>query len=91
LVCKSADVNYAGHPTPDSLLLVVLLSTAQDGNTADWSAAELSNILAIWRAVAEDYAPFDVDVTTEEPVGVALANWVRCVVGGDGACEYQLC
>jgi hypothetical protein len=49
---------------------------------------ELSNILAIWRAVAEDYAPFDVDVTTEEPVGVPLTQWVRCVIGGNGACEY---
>lgn len=55
--------------------------TLQDG-VAGFSAGELANILAIWRGVSEDYAPFDVDVTTEEPVGVALNLWVRCVIGG---------
>ncbi|WFP50857.1 PKD domain-containing protein [Methylomonas sp. EFPC3] len=38
-----------------------------DGNPAAFSATELSNIKQIWQRVAEDYAPFDVDVTTEEP------------------------
>ncbi len=37
-----------------------------DGNPAAFSEAELSNIREIWQRVAEDYAPFDVDVTTEE-------------------------
>jgi hypothetical protein len=72
-----------------TMVLVCVVACLQDGNPADWSATELSNILAIWRAVAEDYAPFDVDVTTEEPVGVPLTQWVRCVIGGNGACEYS--
>ncbi|WNB77785.1 PKD domain-containing protein [Methylomonas koyamae] len=38
-----------------------------DGNPAAFSATELNNIKQIWQRVAEDYAPFDVDVTTEEP------------------------
>ena len=35
---------------------------AHDGAT--FSASEQKDIIAIWRAVSEDYAPFDVDVTT---------------------------
>eukprot|EP00887_Chlorella_sp_A99_P000929 scaffold5.g929.t1 len=31
-----------------------------DGNPAAFSTSELQNIIAIWRQVAEDYAPFDV-------------------------------
>lgn len=38
-----------------------------DGNPATFSSAETANIAEIWRRIAEDYAPFDVDVTTELP------------------------
>lgn len=38
-----------------------------DGNTASFSTLELERIQYIWQRVAEDYAPFDVDVTTEAP------------------------
>ena len=38
-----------------------------DGNTSSFSNAELDAIQYIWQRVAEDYAPFDVDVTTEDP------------------------
>src|SRR5574337_884236 len=38
-----------------------------DGVPSSFSAAELERIQYIWQRVAEDYAPFDVDVTTEEP------------------------
>ncbi len=38
-----------------------------DGNIGSFSATELSQIAEIWHRVAEDYAPFDVDVTTELP------------------------
>jgi len=36
-----------------------------DGNAAAFSTTELERIQYIWQRVAEDYAPFDVDVTTE--------------------------
>jgi PKD repeat protein len=39
----------------------------QDGVPGTFSAAELATIQNMWRRVAEDYAAFDVDVTTEEP------------------------
>jgi PKD repeat protein len=38
-----------------------------DNNPAAFSDAELQRIQYIWQRVAEDYAPFDVDVTTEQP------------------------
>jgi hypothetical protein len=41
---------------------------ALDGDDATFSVAEQEAIRTIWKRVAEDYAPFDVDVTTEQPV-----------------------
>lgn len=38
-----------------------------DGNTETFNDAEQAAIKYIWQRMAEDYAPFDVDVTTEEP------------------------
>lgn len=38
-----------------------------DGNTSSFSEAEKANIFEVWRRVAEDYAPFGIDVTTEAP------------------------
>ncbi|HSK25639.1 MAG TPA: M12 family metallo-peptidase [Jiangellales bacterium] len=38
-----------------------------DGNPASFSPAEMDVVQEVWQRVAEDYAPFDVDVTTEEP------------------------
>ena len=63
----------------------------QDGNGTNWSDSELRTILAVWRGVAEDYAPFDVDVTTQEPVGLPLSQWVRAAIGESGNdCESRL-
>lgn len=39
-----------------------------DGVPGTFSTAELQRIQAIWQRVAEDFAPFDVDVTTEAVV-----------------------
>lgn len=64
-----------------------------DGNAAAFSTAEQTAIQNIWRRVAEDYAPFDVDVTTEDPgvealrrSGLGDTNWgVRVVIGGSSS------
>jgi PKD repeat protein len=45
-----------------------------DGYPGTFSDAELQRIQEIWRRVAEDYAPFDVDVTTAEPAPEALVR-----------------
>jgi len=38
-----------------------------DGSPATFSTAERSAVIAVFQRVAEDYAPFDVDVTTADP------------------------
>jgi PKD repeat protein len=38
-----------------------------DGNPSSFSASELDVVQYVWKRVAEDFAPFDVDVTTEDP------------------------
>ncbi len=38
-----------------------------DGNTAAFSTAELTRIQYIWQRVAEDFSPFNVNVTTQAP------------------------
>ena len=55
-----------------------------------FSSAELANIQEIWKRISEDYAPWDVDVTTEEPPLDSLrkstssdtAYGIRVVIGG---------
>jgi hypothetical protein len=43
------------------------------GNGAVWSQSEIDTIQSIWQRVSEDYAPFDIDVTTQDP-GYAAIN-----------------
>lgn len=38
-----------------------------DANPSSFSEAEQANMAEVWRRVAEDYAPFNIDVTTELP------------------------
>ncbi|MEP9364036.1 fibronectin type III domain-containing protein [Nocardioides sp. CN2-186] len=37
-----------------------------DGNASTFNATEQAAVQAVWQQVSEDYAPFDVDVTTED-------------------------
>jgi hypothetical protein len=60
---------------------------------AGFSAEELEAIVAVWRAVSEDYAAFDVDVTTQDPgvAGLAKAGssdvsyGIRMCIGGSSS------
>jgi subtilisin-like proprotein convertase family protein len=57
-----------------------------DGNSGAFNNTELQRIQNIWQRVAEDFSPFQVDVTTEEPDGERLRNsGMRAIIGGDGA------
>jgi PKD repeat protein len=40
-----------------------------DGDPYCFSASEINAMAAIWHRMAEDFAPFDIDVTTEPPSG----------------------
>lgn len=64
--------------------------------TTSFSTSELANIQEIWKRVSEDYAPWDVDVTTEEPPLESLrkssstdtAYGIRMVIGGSSSDWY---
>jgi hypothetical protein len=45
-----------------------------DGDHAAFSTEEREAVQNIWQRVSEDYAPFDVDVTTEDPGAQALTR-----------------
>jgi hypothetical protein len=60
-LCRHTTINTwwnAGHPDP-----IVTPAFDIDGNPASFNLTEQLAIVAIWRAVAEDYAPFDIDVS----------------------------
>jgi hypothetical protein len=62
-----------------------------DANTANFSNAEHAAIQSVWRLMAEDFAGFDVDVTTEDPgvegllktSGGDLNHGMRVIFGPD--------
>jgi PKD repeat protein len=45
-----------------------------DSNPGGLSDTELATIQNVWKVVAEDYAPFEIDVTTEAPPAAALTR-----------------
>jgi len=53
---------------------IVSLPYDFNGDTGSFSDAELSRIQAIWARVAEDFAIYEIDVTTEDPGIEALRN-----------------
>jgi hypothetical protein len=57
----------------------------QDGDPTSFSAGELTSIRSIWSYVAEDYAPFNINVTTAPPASMAHGATEKVVIGGDGA------
>jgi PKD repeat protein len=68
LTFKNADVS-GSRLTPTTLLGFSLdkKPTTGPGGEHDLSEAEVRDIFAIWQAVADDFAPFDVNVTLQEP------------------------
>ncbi|MAI72857.1 MAG: hypothetical protein CMM01_18390, partial [Rhodopirellula sp.] len=53
-----------------------IVSPAYDpaGNGASFTDAELAQIQGIWKRVAEDFSPFEINVTTEDPGAAALSK-----------------
>jgi hypothetical protein len=58
---------------------------SQDSDPATFSSSELSSIQTIWRQVAEDYSPFNVNVTTVDPGSFANGSALRVSIGGNGS------
>ena len=67
-------LNFVGGPlsfTPD-FVFANLAAYDTDGNPSSFSAHEAKEIREIFERVSEDFAPMDVDVTTERPSREAL-------------------
>ncbi|MEX0641712.1 MAG: choice-of-anchor D domain-containing protein, partial [Pirellulales bacterium] len=60
-----------------------------DGDPTGFSAEELTRINRIWTRVAEDYAPFNLDVTTVQPPSFANGVAMRVAIGGSSADWYE--
>ncbi len=94
---KRIYLDFDGHTTTgtawnSSTGVATIVSPAYDidNNPSSFSATELANIREIWERVSEDYLPFNVDITTEDPGIEALRNtggsdnqWgLRAIIGG---------
>jgi hypothetical protein len=76
--------NASGKPT------IITPAFNNDTNPTAFSNAELERIQFIWQRVAEDYMPFGINVTTQDPGDAAIINsggtdnyWgIRVAIGG---------
>ncbi len=76
--------NTPSHPT------IITPEFSIDGDSS-FSEAELAQIQYIWQRVAEDYIPFNVDVTTQDPGSAAIIKagtgdslyGIHVVIGGN--------
>lgn len=70
------DFNGGSLLSSNSWLLNGLTSLVYPGWSLDsstaFSSSELTIIQEVWARIAEDYAPFDIDVTTQEPAAGGL-------------------
>jgi len=72
---KTIYLDFDGHTASNTAWSrTIIVAPAYDltGNATIFDDTERSNIISIWNRVAEDYIPFDVDVTTEPPSTDAL-------------------
>ena len=73
-------LDFDGHTTTGSFwndsygATIISAPFDLDGNPSSWSTDELGRIQYIWQRVAEDYLPYAVDVTTQDPGVEALRN-----------------
>lgn len=56
-----------------------------DGNSASFSTNEITAITRIWQRVSEDFAPFNINVTTVNPYDFSNGKAVRVSIGGSGS------
>jgi hypothetical protein len=54
-----------------------------DGDRTTFSTAELNAIFEIWARVAEDYAPFNINVTTVDPGHLTNGQVAKVAIGGN--------
>jgi hypothetical protein len=60
----------------------------QDGDATTFSNGELATIQQVWARAAEDYAPFNIDVTTIDPGSLANGVVAHIAIGGNWSDWY---
>ncbi len=56
-----------------------------DGDATSFSTNEITAITRIWQRVSEDFAPFNINVTTVNPFDFSNGKAVRVSIGGSGS------
>ena len=64
-------LDFDGHVQQDGRTVTAVLPFSVDADTSSLSAVDVAAIREIWQRVAEDFAPFNVNVTTVEPAVLA--------------------
>ena len=79
-------LDFNGHTTKGTVWnkKIVTPAFSLDSDKSSFSAAEKAAIYEIWLRVAEDFMPFDINVTTVEPEATAFAagRAQRVAIGG---------
>jgi len=80
-------LDFNGHfeSTWGSYSNVTTPAYSTDSDYTTFSDAEQANIQSIWSQVAEDYAPFNINVTTVEPASFANGVAMRVAIGGSSS------
>jgi PKD repeat protein len=78
-------LDFNGHTTPANVggwktTPIVTPAFQLSGTASPTDQLNLNAIRDIWLHVSEDFAPWDIDVTTEQPPTTARGQ--RCVIGG---------
>jgi hypothetical protein len=60
----------------------------RDGDFTSFSSGEIINIIEIFDRVAEDFVPFDIDVTTEPSPSIVGRQTLRVCIGGSYSLWY---
>lgn len=61
---------------------IVQPAYSMDSNTTSFSQAEIDGIVEIWRRVSEDFAPFNLDITTINPGTFTTRTALQVAIGG---------
>ena len=60
-----------------------------DADTTSFAPNELAAIKEVWQRMAEDFAPFNINVTTVDPGYFANGRALRVAIGGSGLDWYH--
>src|SRR5262249_12715520 len=68
-----------------SLVAYVTPAFTFDEDRTTFTDDELSAIYYIWKHAAEDFSPFNINVTTVRPAKIGYPTSIEVLIGGDGA------